>query len=222
MTGMSSAAAPRTKPTRASWLRRITFGAVLVLLVVVGGTAFRVWQVARENDRTQADVIVVLGAAQYNGKPSDIFSARLEKAKQLYDAGVAKTIVTAGGKKAADNFTEAQAGALWLTKHGVPRSATIAVGEGSDTLRSLRAVSDQVQARGWRTAVLVSDPWHSFRSRTMAEDLGLDAWTAPTHSGPIVQERGTQVRYIFRETGALLFYKLAKSPADELFDTMLG
>ena len=203
-------------------MRRGVFGLVLMLLALVGGTAFRVWQVARENDRTEADIIVVLGAAQYNGKPSDIFSARLIKAKQLYDAGVAKTIVTAGGKKAEDNFTEAQAGALWLTRHGVPASATLAVGEGNDTLRSLRAVAQQVSAHGWHTAVLVSDPWHSFRARTMAGDLGLEAWTAPTHSGPVVQERVTQLRYIVRETGALLYYRLTRTPADDLFETFLG
>ena len=214
--------AERTKPTRASWARRIAFGTVLVLLALVGGTAFRVWQVARENDRRPADVIVVLGAAQYNGKPSDIYAARLVKAKQLYDAGVAKTIVTAGGKKAEDNFTEARAGQLWLTRHGVPAAATLAVGEGSDTLRSLRAVADAVEGHGWRTAVLVSDPWHSFRARTMAGDLGLDAWTAPTHSGPIVQERVTQVRYIVRETGAVLYYRLTRTPADDLCATFLG
>jgi uncharacterized SAM-binding protein YcdF (DUF218 family) len=214
--------AERTKPSRASWARRIALGTVLMLLALVGGTAFRVWQVARENDLTQADVIVVLGAAQYNGKPSDIYAARLTKAKQLYDTGVAKMIVTAGGKKAEDNFTEARAGQLWLTRHGVPATATLAVGEGSDTLRSLRAVAQQVEARDWHTAVLVSDPWHSFRARTMADDLGLDAWTAPTHSGPIVQERVTQVRYIIRETGALLYYRLTKTPADDLFATFLG
>lgn len=103
-----------------------------------------------------------------------------------------------------------------------PAAATLAVGEGSDTLRSLRAVAQQVEARDWHTAVLVSDPWHSFRARTMADDLGLDAWTAPTHSGPIVQERVTQVRYIVRETGALLYYRLTKTPADDLFATFLG
>lgn len=214
--------AERTKPSHASWARRIAFGTALMLLALVGGTAFRIWQVARENDRTQADVIVVLGAAQYNGKPSDIYAARLIKAKQLYDAGVAKMIVTAGGKKAEDNFTEARAGQLWLTRRGVPAAATLAVGEGSDTLRSLRAVAQQVEARDWHTAVLVSDPWHSFRARTMADDLGMDAWTAPTHSGPIVQERVTQVRYIVRETGALLYYRLTKTPADDLFATFLG
>ncbi|HWD05934.1 MAG TPA: YdcF family protein [Amycolatopsis sp.] len=214
--------AERIPPTKVSWLRRAVFGLVLVVFALVGGTAFRIWQVARENDRTPADVIVVLGAAQYNGKPSDIFSARLEKARQLYAEGVAKTVVTAGGKKQADNYTEAAAGARWLTQHGVPKSATLAVGEGSDTLRSLRAVADQVHAHGWHSVVLVSDPWHSYRARTMAADLGLDAWTAPTHSGPIVQERSTQVRYIVRETGALLFYELTRAPADELFDSVLG
>ncbi|MER6768087.1 YdcF family protein [Amycolatopsis sp. NPDC000673] len=211
-----------TGPTAGNWVRRIVFGAVLALVAVVGGTAFRVWQVARENDRTPADAIVVLGAAQYNGKPSEIFTARLEKARQLYAEGVSKTVITAGGKKTRDNFTEATAGARWLIKHGVPQAATLPVGEGNDTLRSLRAVADQVKAHGWRSVVLVSDPWHSYRSRTMSEDLGLEAWTAPTHSGPIVQERSTQVRYIFRETGALLFYELTKSPADDLFGTTMG
>ncbi|MFD9894150.1 YdcF family protein [Amycolatopsis sp. NPDC059027] len=213
--------AVRTKLSRASWARRIVFGTLLVALLVGGGTAYRVWQVARGDDRTPADVIVVLGAAQYNGTPSDVFSARLVKAKELYDAGVAKTIVTAGGKQERDNYTEAEAGARWLTRHGVPASATLPVGEGNDTLRSLRAVATQVRAHGWHSAVLVSDPWHSYRARIMATDTGLDAWAAPTHSGPIVQARNTQVRYIVRETGALLFYRLTRTPADALFDTIL-
>ncbi|RSN26396.1 hypothetical protein DMC63_00720 [Streptomyces sp. WAC 05977] len=211
--------AERTKPTRANWVRRIVAGFLLVVVAVIGGTAFRVWQVAREDVRDRADVIVVLGAAQYNGRPSEIFQARLAKAKTLYDQGVAKVIVTAGGKKADDNYTEAHAGAQWLRKRGVPTSATLPVGEGSDTLRSLRAVAEQVQKRGWKTAVLVSDPWHSFRARVMADDLGLETWTSPTHRGPIVQTRETQARYIVRETGALLYYRLTKSPADSLFGT---
>jgi len=219
---MDTPATPANPVTAGSWLRRLLLGTVLMLLAVTGGTAFRIWQVARDNDRTPADAIVVLGAAQYNGKPSEIFTARLEKARQLYADGVAKTVITAGGKKAADNYTEAQAGARWLTRHGVPAAATLPVGEGNDTLRSLRAVADQVKARGWRSVVLVSDPWHSYRSQTMSRDLGLEAWAAPTHSGPIVQERSTQVRYIFRETGALLFYELTKSPADDLFGTTMG
>ncbi|MFC4001287.1 YdcF family protein [Prauserella oleivorans] len=205
----------------ARWLRRAVAGVVLVALLVGGGTAFRVWYVARADERPPVDAIVVLGAAQYNGTPSKIFEARLEQAKELYDQGVAGHIVTSGGNREGDAYTEAEAGANWLVANGVPEESTIAVGEGSDTLRSLRAVAAEIQARGWTTAVIVSDPWHSLRARTMAEDAGLEAWTSPTHSGPVVQTRQTQARYIVRETGALLYYRLSKNPADELGGTGL-
>ncbi|OZM74322.1 hypothetical protein CFN78_04065 [Amycolatopsis antarctica] len=206
----------------ASWVRRFAAGAVLIALLVVGGTAARVWHVARLDDRAQADVIVVLGAAQYNGKPSPVFEARLSHAQRLYSQGVAERVVTSGGGAAGDDFTEAEAGARWLVDNGVPEDRTLAVGEGSDTLGSLQAVSDSVHARGWHTAVIVSDPWHSLRARTMANDVGLDAWSSPTHTGPIVQTRERQAKYIYRETGALLYYRLFKTPADDIGGTGLG
>ncbi|WP_236796180.1 YdcF family protein [Amycolatopsis sp. GM8] len=208
--------------SKASWVRRALFGTALVVVLTIAGTAFRVWQVARADDRDPADVIVVLGAAQYNGKPSPIFQARLRHAKQLYEAGVAKVIITAGGNRTGDEYTEASAGAQWLIEQGVPKSGTLPVGEGSDTLGSLRAVADVVARHGWHTAVLVSDPWHSLRARVMADDSGLDSWASPTHSGPIVQTRRTQAMYIFRETGALLFYLVTKTPADDIGGTGLG
>ncbi|MBK1786575.1 YdcF family protein [Prauserella cavernicola] len=207
--------------TSARWIRRTVLGVVLVALLVVGGTALRVWYVARADERTAVDTIVVLGAAQYNGVPSKIFEARLEHAKNLYESGVADRIVTSGGKGEGDAYTEAEAGANWLVEHGVPAESTLPVGEGTDTLRTLRAVADQIHARGWSTVVLVSDPWHSLRAGTMAEDVGLDVWLSPTHSGPVVQTRETQARYIFRETGALLYYRLSKNPADSIGGTGL-
>jgi uncharacterized SAM-binding protein YcdF (DUF218 family) len=192
----------------------LVLGVLLVGALVVGGTGFRVWQVARVDDRDRADVVVVLGAAQYNGNPSKVLEARLNHAKSLYDGGVAEHIVTGGGRRAGDTYTEADAGARWLAAHGVPRDRVIEVDKGTDTLGTLRAVADEVKARGWRSAVIVSDPWHSLRAKTMAADLGLNAWTSPTHSGPIVQTRQTQLRYIVRETGALLYYRATKAPAD--------
>jgi uncharacterized SAM-binding protein YcdF (DUF218 family) len=196
------------------FVRRLLLGVVLVGALVLGGTGFRVWQVARIDDRDHADVVVVLGAAQYNGNPSKILEARLNHAKSLFDTGVADHIVTGGGRRAGDRYTEADAGAKWLTAHGVPKDRVIEVEQGGDTLGTLRAVADTVLAKGWHSAVIVSDPWHSLRARTMAEDAGLEAWTSPTHSGPIVQTRQTQLRYIIRETAALLFYRATKAPAD--------
>jgi uncharacterized SAM-binding protein YcdF (DUF218 family) len=195
-------------------LRRLVLGVLLVGLLVVGGTSFRVWQVARYDDRATADVVLVLGAAQYDGTPSKILEARLRHAMNLYDAGVAPYIVTTGGNRPGDTYTEATAGVRWLTEHGVPQNRIIPVGKGNDTLGSLKAAAARIHDRGWRTAVIVSDPWHSLRARTMASDVGLDAWTSPTHSGPIVQTRETQIRYIFYETAALLYYRATKAPAD--------
>lgn len=204
------------------WLSRALIGGLLVVALVVVGTAFRVWQVARIDDRAHADVIVVLGAAQYNGDPSPIFKARLSHAKDLYDDGVAPYVVTTGGGREGDTYTEAAAGARWLNEEGVPTSATIAIGTGSDTLGSLAAAANEVTGRGMRTAVVVSDPWHSLRARTMAKDVGLNAWTSPTHAGPIVQTRETQLKYIWRETQALLYYRLTKAPAGQSGGTGLG
>jgi uncharacterized SAM-binding protein YcdF (DUF218 family) len=198
------------------FVRRLLVGVLLVGLLVVGGTGFRVWQVARFDDRSVADVVIVLGAAQYDGRPSQVLEARLRKARNLYEAGVAKHIVTTGGRQPGDEYTEAQAGARWLTRQGIPEDAVISLGEGKDTLGSLTAAAEEITERGWHSAVIVSDPWHSLRARTMAADLGLDARTSPTHSGPIVQTRQTQVRYIVRETAALLYYRVTKATAEDI------
>jgi uncharacterized SAM-binding protein YcdF (DUF218 family) len=198
------------------WLARAAIAAVAVVVLLVGGTAFRIWQYGRIDDRGHADVIVVLGAAQYDGDPSSILEARLKHAKMLYDQGVAAEIVTVGGRKPTDRYTEAQAGDLYLARNGVPNSRIIAVNSGNDTLTSLQAAAIVLKAHGWNTAVLVSDPWHMFRSKTMAEASGIDAWTSPTHSGPAVRTRSTQLRYIARETAALLYYRVTTAPADDV------
>jgi vancomycin permeability regulator SanA len=209
---------PEEPRTVRRFLRRLVLGVLLVGALVVGGTSFRVWQVARVDDRESADVVLVLGAAQYAGKPSKILEARLRHAKNLYDQGVAPYIVTTGGNQPGDTYTEASAGTRWLTENGVPEDRVVGIGEGNDTLGSLRAAAERIRERGWRSVVIVSDPWHSLRARTMASDVGLDAWTSPTHSGPIVQTRQTQIRYIFYETAALLYYRSTKAPADGAAD----
>lgn len=198
------------------WLVRGVIAGVLVVVALVGGTAFRIWQYGRVDDRDHADVIIVLGAAQYNGNPSAILQARLDHAKTLFDEGVAGQIITVGGRRPTDRYTEAQAGATYLAGAGVPAGKIIPVNTGNDTLTSLQAAAAVLKAHGWGTAVLVSDPWHMFRSETMAQASGIDAWTSPTHSGPAVQTRTTQFFYIVRETAALLYYRVTTAPADDI------
>ncbi len=198
------------------WTLRAVLGLIVVAVVVVGGTAFRVWQFGRVDDRSRADVILVLGAAQYNGAPSAVLANRLNQAISLYQQGVAGQIVTVGGRQPADRYTEAQAGDRYLVDRGVPDSDVTEINTGNDTLTSLRAAASVLRQHGWRTAVLVSDPWHMFRAERMALDCGIQAWTSPTHSGPAVQTRTVELEYIVRETAATLYYRLTKAPADDI------
>ena len=115
--------------------------AVLATVLLVVSTALGIWWTARQDSRPQSDAIVVLGSAQYNGVPSSIFEARLEHARNLYEAGVAPVIVTVGGKAAGDAFTEAEAGRDYLAAVGIPAEALLAVPEGVDTTRMLSSVS---------------------------------------------------------------------------------
>ena len=187
----------------------VRFLAALVIAAVLLGvaTAGAIWWTARHDARPASDAIVVLGSAQYDGVPSSIFEARLEHALRLWSDGVAPVIVTVGGKADGDQFTEAEAGAQYLSQAGVPSDALLPVPEGVDTLESMRSVSAAFDARGWATAVLVTDPWHAMRTERMAEDVGIEASASPTRQGPSVYSRTTQVRYIFRETAAYLLYR---------------
>jgi uncharacterized SAM-binding protein YcdF (DUF218 family) len=195
---------------------RVVVGAVLIAALVVGGTLIRVWQVARTDVRTPADFILVLGAAQYNGDPSPVLSSRLDHAARLWRTDVAPVIVTVGGRQAGDNYTEGEAGRNYLHSYGIPDEAVVAIGKGSDTLRSVVAAADLAQRRGWDSAVIVSDPWHSFRARTMARDTGLDVTVSPTRSGPVVATREIQGRSILRETAAMLYYRVTHGSAESL------
>jgi uncharacterized SAM-binding protein YcdF (DUF218 family) len=183
--------------------RRLVAAVVLTALLVVGVTAVSIWYVARQDDRPQSDAIVVLGASQFDGRPSSVFKARLQHARALWEDGVAPRVVTVGGSQPGDRTTEAEAGAAFLRERGVE---VVAVPEGSNTLESMVAVDELMTENDWESAVLVTDPWHSLRSRTMARDQGIEAETSPTRAGPSVRTRDTQIRYIARETAAYLYY----------------
>jgi uncharacterized SAM-binding protein YcdF (DUF218 family) len=196
---------------------RIVALVVLIAVLVLGTTAFRVWHAGRTDSRERADAIVVLGSAQYDGRPSEILAARLDHAARLWRAGVAPRIITVGGRAPGDRFSEAGAGQNYLTSYNIPSSAILPIERGTNTLSSVTAAAEVFNARGWRSAVLVTDPWHSLRARQMFRDVGIKTQTSPTRSGPSVQGRTTEIRYITRETGAYLFYRLfgdAKPPAN--------
>ncbi|NUU21988.1 MAG: YdcF family protein, partial [Streptomycetaceae bacterium] len=159
-------------------VRRVVVWTLCALLAVVLGTATRVWWVARQDARPTVDAILVLGASQYDGRPSPVLRARLEHALALYREGVAPRIITVGGNQPGDRFTEAGSGRRWLIAHEVAETSVLAVPEGSDTLQSVHAVAEVMRGHRWRSVVIVTDPWHALRSRSMARAAGLDASTS--------------------------------------------
>ena len=188
-------------------LGRLLVGVLIGSMLGVLAVAYAVWTVARDTDNRHADTIVVLGAAQYNGVPSKIFQWRLQHALNLWRDGYADTIVTVGGNRAGDEFTEASAGKKWLVEQGgVPSDQVVAVEKGSNTLSSAQALRPVFTEHGWSDALVVTDPPHTLRAKAMIAAQGITVYGSPTRAGPAVQSRSTQFGYIARETAALLYY----------------
>jgi uncharacterized SAM-binding protein YcdF (DUF218 family) len=189
------------------------FGLVLLALVVLGGTAVAVWDSAHTDEASQVDhvdVIAVLGAAQYNGRPSPVFEGRLEHARLLYEEGFAPKVVVLGSKQPGDATTEAEAGRQWLINQGIPESDVFAAPVGTDTLESLKGAAEFMNTQGLHSVFLVSDPWHNLRIRRMARDLGLEAYVSATfHSA--YRSQWTRFSGYARETFAYLHYRFLGS-----------
>ena len=175
-------------PRRRRWLRIM----VWTMLVVVGYYAFNLIQLHLVGAGDQArpvDAIIVMGAAQYDGRPSPQLQARLDHVVELYERGLAPVVVVTGGKQAGDRFTEAEASTAYLSARGVPESSIIQEGEGHSSWESLSTVSTMLRNIGAQRVLLVSDPYHSLRIRLMAEDLGLTAYVSPTRTSPVTGAR---------------------------------
>lgn len=179
------------------WVLLRAVGAVAVLSVLyVAITFVQVWQAAGRDDVRAADAIVVLGAAQYDGRPSPVLAGRLDRALELYEAGWADIVVTTGSNQEGDRFTEGYTGLTYLLERGVPDEAILVVTDGSDTYESLQATARVLAERDLTEVLLVSDPYHSLRLAHTASELGLDAGITPTDSS-------ASFRSLVRETGAV-------------------
>ena len=173
-------------------------------------TGLAVWRAAHTDDARRidrVDVILVLGAAQYDGDPSPVFEGRLRHAELLYQEGRADTILVLGGGAPGDRTTEAQSGRDWLVAEGLPSDSVVASPVGSTTLESLRAAATWMGDRQLHSAFLVSDPWHNLRMKRMASDLGIEAYASATWQSAARTE-GTRFGGYARETLAYLYYRL--------------
>jgi uncharacterized SAM-binding protein YcdF (DUF218 family) len=164
---------------------RVALVLFLVGFVYFTVTFIQVWMAARRDDARPSQAIVVLGAAQFDGRPSAVFQARLDHAADLYADGIAPTVVVTGGKQEGDRFTEAAAGADYLHSRGVPDDAILRETTSRSSWESLAATANFLEERDITEVVLVSDPFHALRIEAIADELGLDAVTSPTRTSPI-------------------------------------
>jgi uncharacterized SAM-binding protein YcdF (DUF218 family) len=187
------------------WIRRTI--TVIVILALIGPAygISQVWRAANNPVVRQADVIVVLGTAQLNGKPGDALEGRLVEAKRIFDLGYAPTIITVGAGAPGDRTTEAASGKYWLRTEGIPSRKITAVEEGRDTLTSTKAYAAVMKKRYVSDVIIVTDPFHCARAITMANDQGVLATCSPVQTGPNTLDN-SGYRYLIREASAYLAY----------------
>lgn len=147
-----------------------------------------------------AGSIVVLGAAQYAGRPSPVLKARLDHGIDLWTRGMGRFLVVTGGRGSGDTLSEADVGRNYARKHGVPDTAILLENEGRTTRESMLGVAGMLQEKGIRTAILVSDPFHMLRLSIIGRRFGLIPYTSPTRTSPISPNREKRWKYMLGES----------------------
>jgi uncharacterized SAM-binding protein YcdF (DUF218 family) len=174
-------------PTDRRWRWALLAGAALAALVVLYSfvSLWQVWSTGRSDQARPVDAIVVLGAAQYDGRPSPQLAARLDQVVELWPQDLAPLVIVTGGNQPGDRFTEAEASATYLIDRGVPESAILLEDAGSTTYESLEDVAEILEARGLNSILIVTDPYHALRSRLIAQEVGMVAYVSPTDTSVV-------------------------------------
>jgi uncharacterized SAM-binding protein YcdF (DUF218 family) len=191
-------------------MRRVLLGLLVGVLAYFAVTTALVARWMGKDERPRVDAIVVLGAAQYDGRPSAIYEARLEHAVELWRGQVAPILVFTGGKEQGDRFTEGGSGARWARQRGVPAEAVLVEERSRTTYQNLAgALEDRNPDRDRHRIVVVSDPFHMFRAVKQAADLGMDAYPSPTRTSPLSASRLKLTELVLREDLAIAGYLLS-------------
>ena len=178
---------------------------ISTVFVVILGISAWVVNIGGKDVLYRSDAIVVLGAAQFDGRPSDVLQARLDRAYELWKVRTARKVITTGSNQPGDRTTEAQSGRRYLLSKGMSRASVIAVAKGTNTLDSLRAVDHRLKDLGATRVTVVTDPAHMVRSLIIVRDMGYEAFGAPTRNGA---GSAMTFSYVARETAAVLRYLL--------------
>ncbi len=172
---------------------------MLLLAGWLASAALVTWFASRDR-AAPADAIVVLGAAQYVGRPSPVLRARLDHARALHERGLAPRVVLTGGMAEGDTASESAVSRAYLLARGIPDSLLLLEHDGRTTQQSLRAVGALLRDRGLTRVIVVSDPFHVFRASLLARGQGLVAYTSPTRTDGVWRRIARQPAYFLGET----------------------
>jgi uncharacterized SAM-binding protein YcdF (DUF218 family) len=191
-------------------IRMLVASTIATLIVFWSGwmLAVLLWSIL--DQARPAESIVVLGAAQYDGRPSPVLRARLDHAVDLWNHHLARIVILTGGTGVGDTTSEAAVGRRYVKRHGVPEGVILLENEGRTTRESLQAVSRILKDRGMKSAILVSDPFHMLRLWILSRRFGFTAYTSPTKTSPISPNREARWRYMLGES--------VKAPMTFLFE----
>jgi uncharacterized SAM-binding protein YcdF (DUF218 family) len=176
---------------RRLWPRMLQVGAAVFAVAAVYYlvTVLQVYSTGGSDQERSVDAIVVMGAAQYDGRPSPQLRARLDHVIELWPKSLSQFVVVTGGNRPGDRFTEASASAAYLIDHGVPESAILLETDGTTSYESLEVVEALLEARGLDSVLIVTDPYHSLRCRMIAAEFGLQAYVSPTNTSVVTGAR---------------------------------
>ena len=169
-----------------------------------------IYYTSRTITAVPSDAIVVLGASHFNGTPSPVFQARLDRANRLYQSGYASHIILTGGVGDDQVISEAQAGANYLTRQAVPEEALLREDTGRTTWQSLQQVGRIIQDNNLKSIIVVSDGFHLLRGKKMAHDLGLQSTFTPATESPIRPNSITEFKFILRESILFPLYMILR------------
>lgn len=173
---------------------------VLIVGALVERSLYRaIRQQAARDEAQSADALVVFGAAEYNGRPSPVFKARLDHAFNLEERGLAPIIITTGGSGGDPRFTEAGVGRDYLIQKGVAAERILSETRGETTYESIEAVARLLRKRGAKTCVAVSDGFHLYRIKRMFSSQGLTAYGSPAEESPIEADPFQRTLHSLRE-----------------------
>ena len=192
---------------RRRWLLWVMAGVTLAFVLLLLITSVRIVHEAGKEELHPADAIVVFGAAEYSGRPSPVLRARLDRAYELFELGLAPVVITTGGSGADPSFSEGGVGRDYLVHRGIPERDLIAETQGSDTAQSAQRVGVILRANGFHTCLAVSDEYHVFRIKVLLEHEGMRVYVAP-RTGSRPKGRWQRMIAVVREAMSYLVWKL--------------